>query len=301
MHFFLRRLSLFVFIFALLFVLVKNDALAVCIGSTPGSCGTGYTCSCPLDVNGNYNCGCVPTVPGQESCGSTICAVGYVCQSISPSGWGNCVPASGGGGVGSCDWSQVNCPPGTNPDYNQLISSYCGKITYCPGPGTAQTKGDCGDCRWIPDCYTDPKTGKETCKEDIWSCTHQLINTYKCVVPATVKPTVVPTITPTTPPATPVIRAYCSMNKIYTNNWVELTPTAFKGLSAGVQVYFCVNGVTNSSVFDAGRFTINGVLRPVTTLNRPGTDDFCDLYTIPANTYTFKVQGEIHHTVLGWL
>lgn len=288
------KIGIFLLVFGFLILGVKNEIQAVaCSGSTPGTCDTGTTCSCPLDVNGNYNCKCIPTVPGQESCGSTICAVGYVCQSISPTGWGNCVPASGGGGGGSCDWSQVNCPPGTSPDYNQLISSYCGKITYCPGPGTAQTKGDCGNCRWVPDCYTDPKTGKETCKDDIWACTNQLIKTYKCVVPSTPVP---PTLAPT-----PIPTASCSMNKIYTNNWVELTPTAFKGLTSGVQVYFCVNGVTNTNVFDSGRFTINGVLRPVSTLKRPGTNDFCDLYTIPANTYSFKVQGEIHHVLLGWL
>ncbi len=93
----------------------------------------------------------------------------------------------------------------------------------------------------------------------------------------------------------------CTNTKVYTNGWVELTPTAFKGLSAGIQVYFCVNGVTNSSVFDAGRFTINGTMRPQTTLKRPNTNDFCELYTIPANTYNFKVQGELHHAKLGWL
>jgi hypothetical protein len=294
MKFDLRKFWLSVVIFTLLFVSVKNDVFAATCTAPSGNC---YV---PAGVGVDPSTG--------ELCSNdhwTTCIQGYVC-SISDSGPGKtgaCVKP--GTNPGTCDWSQSNCPPGTNPDYNQLLSSYCGKITYCPGPGTAQTKGDCGDCRWIPDCYTDPKTGKETCKEDIWSCTHQLINTYKCVVPATVQPTVVPTvvptISPTRPPSSIVTKAYCSMNKIYTNNWVELTPTAFKGLSAGVQVYFCVNGVTNSSVFDSGRFTINGVLRPETTLNRPGSDDFCDLYTIPANTYSFKVQGEIHHTVLGWL
>lgn len=53
--------------------------------------------------------------------------------------------------------------------------------------------------------------------------------------------------------------------------------------------------------FDMARFTINGVLRPETTTIRPNTEDFCDLYTIPSNTYSFTVQGEIHHNVLGWL
>lgn len=109
-------------------------------------------------------------------------------------------------------------------------------------------------------------------------------------VPATASP--VPSVAPS---------AQCSMTKIYTNGWVELTPEAFKGLTQGIQVYFCVNGVTNTNVFDSGRFTINGVTRTQTTVKRPNTNDFCDLYTIPANTYTFKVQGELHHATLGWL
>jgi hypothetical protein len=280
MKFDLRKLSLFVIIFTLLFVSVKNNVFAGACTAESGNCyvpaGVGVDASGQICTNDHW----------------TTCATDYVC-SISNSGPGNtgaCVKP--GTNPGTCDWVQSNCPPGTSPDYNQLISSYCGKITYCPGPGTAQTKGDCGNCRWIPDCYTDPKTGKETCKDDIWACTNQLINTYKCVVPPTIPPTIAPTPIPT---------ASCSMNKIYTNNWVELTPTAFKGLTAGVQVYFCVNGVTNTNIFDAGRFTINGVSRLKTTLKRPGTNDFCDLYTIPANTYSFKVQGEMHHVLLGWL
>lgn len=113
-----------------------------------------------------------------------------------------------------------------------------------------------------------------------------------------------------TPTSEPAPKGQCNMTKVYTSNWVELNPDAFKALSAGVQVYFCVNGVSSplgleginaTEIFDAGRFTINGILRNQTSLKRPNTNDFCDLYTIPASTYTFKVQGEIHHTVLGWL
>lgn len=87
---------------------------------------------------------------------------------------------------------------------------------------------------------------------------------------------------------------------MYTPNWTPLSAAEFYNLPAGGQVYFCVNGVTNTTTFDMARFTVNGVLRPSVTLRRPGSSDFCDLYTIPANTYTFTVQGEIHSPVLGW-
>lgn len=105
-----------------------------------------------------------------------------------------------------------------------------------------------------------------------------------------------------TPTPVPTPFGQCNMTKTYSTQWTEITPQAFSGLRAGVSVYFCVNGLSNSNTpFDMGRFTINGVLRNQTTLKRPGTNDFCELYTIPTNTYTFKVQGEIHHSVLGWL
>ena len=66
-------------------------------------------------------------------------------------------------------------------------------------------------------------------------------------------------------------------------------------------MYFCVNGsATVGTTFDKARFTINGILRPEVTLVRPGSTDFCDLYTIPQATYNFTVQGEVHHTILGW-
>jgi hypothetical protein len=118
--------------------------------------------------------------------------------------------------------------------------------------------------------------------------------------PPTTPPTSTPTPTPTpTPSPTPV--ASCSATKIYTPAWVLLSATDFQKLPAGGQVYFCVNGTaTAGTSFDMARFTINNTLRPNVTLQRPGSTDFCDLYTIPTNTYTFNVQGEIHHTILGW-
>lgn len=106
-----------------------------------------------------------------------------------------------------------------------------------------------------------------------------------------------------TPSASPLpVTGSCSSTKIYTTGWTEITPAAFQGLTSGIQVYFCANGVASSgSIFNKARFTINGVLRPETTIVNPQTKGFCDLYTIPANTYSFKVQGEIHHATLGWL
>jgi hypothetical protein len=48
------------------------------------------------------------------------------------------------------------------------------------------------------------------------------------------------------------------------------------------------------------RFTINGVLKPDTATKRPGTNDLCQNFAIPAATTTFNVNAQIHHTTLGW-
>jgi hypothetical protein len=113
-------------------------------------------------------------------------------------------------------------------------------------------------------------------------------------------PTPTPTRTPTRPPSTPV--ASCSNVKIYTPAWAAVTPTMFNSYRAGNQVYFCVSGSTNSTTgsFTKARFRINGVLTPETTLKKPNTNEFCRLYTIPTNVYSFKVEGEVYHSVLGW-
>jgi hypothetical protein len=111
------------------------------------------------------------------------------------------------------------------------------------------------------------------------------------------KPTKSPSPTPV-PTATPV--AMCKAVTMYTPAWSLITPAIFTNLPVGGQVYFCVNGTSTGGVFDKARFTVNGVLRPEVTLRRPGTTDFCDLYTIPANVYSFSIQGEIHNTLLGW-
>lgn len=121
--------------------------------------------------------------------------------------------------------------------------------------------------------------------------------TTQPTIPPTSRPTVPPTVSPTIPPTS----AKCSGINIYTTNWVLLKPAAFSALSPRVQVYFCVNGVSTGGAFDKARFTINSTLRPDTTIKRPGTNDFCDLYTIPYGVVNFAVQGELHHTTLGWL
>lgn len=244
----------------------QPTAVPICKGSVAKVAGDADSNSITITA-GMVN-ECSAACPGSGYIYASLCT----CSSITTAGGcnTNCVPY--GDHYGAYDI--VSFTPPT-----------CGTVQMDIGCRTSQTTNGSFTFR--------SKTSSVACNSSS--------TTPPSIPPVATQPPVRPTTIPTRPPSSIVTKAYCSMNKIYTNNWVELTPTAFKGLSAGVQVYFCVNGVTNSSVFDSGRFTINGVLRPASTLNRPGSDDFCDLYTIPANTYSFKVQGEIHHTVLGWL
>ena len=124
-------------------------------------------------------------------------------------------------------------------------------------------------------------------------------NECSCVGPAepTVAPTTPPTVAPTTPPS---ITAYCQNIKAYSSTWALLTNTQLSALTTDSQVNFCVMGSASDGTFDKARFTINGVVQPETTLVRPGSTDFCQSYTVPANTTTFNITAQIHHMTLGW-
>jgi hypothetical protein len=183
---------LFIAIFVGSMFFVKDvNAVGCCTGSVssgtmtcPGSGTDGWYCS---GTTTEYSCSgldygtCIDTRPTPTNA--------LECDGDVPRctgcGWSeDCSGGGGGGGGGDpipCDWSPVNCPPGTA--VGPLLSSFCGNNSgSCSAPGSAQTKGaGCGDCKWIPDCYTNPNTGVTTCNEDIWSCPKQIINTYTCV------------------------------------------------------------------------------------------------------------------------
>lgn len=104
----------------------------------------------------------------------------------------------------------------------------------------------------------------------------------------------------TNPPEGPT--ASCSNVKAYDIAWNLLSAAQLSALEANDRVNFCVSGIASSGAFTKARFTIQGVLRPETTAKRPGSNDFCDLYTIPAGstTETFNVTAQIFHATLGW-
>lgn len=94
--------------------------------------------------------------------------------------------------------------------------------------------------------------------------------------------------------------ANCQNVKAYSSTWAELSKAQLSELTAGTAVNFCVSGITNTGAFDRARFTINGAAQAQTTTKRQNSSDYCQIYTIPAGTTTFKVTAIIHHATLGW-
>ncbi len=109
--------------------------------------------------------------------------------------------------------------------------------------------------------------------------------------------------TPTPPPTPtpPGMSAVCSALKAYTSGWTQLSGSQLSVLKPGNNINFCVNGTTNSGSFDKAKFTINGSQQSETTTKRPGTNDYCQSYTIPDGATTFTVTAQIHHATLGWV
>jgi hypothetical protein len=105
-----------------------------------------------------------------------------------------------------------------------------------------------------------------------------------------------PTPTPTPSPGAPS----CISVKAYDDGWTALTPTQLSALTVGDVVNFCVNGTSTIGAFDKAQFMINSTLKPETTTPRPGTEDFCQSYTILSTDTTVDVKAKIHHTTLGW-
>jgi hypothetical protein len=94
--------------------------------------------------------------------------------------------------------------------------------------------------------------------------------------------------------------ATCSEVKAYDTNWKLLSADDLKKVTAGTIIRFAVSGTASSGAFDKARFTINGTLRDEVSNKKPGSEEFYDEYTVPANTTDFTITAQVHHTSLGW-
>ena len=58
-------------------------------------------------------------------------------------------------------------------------------------------------------------------------------------------------------------------------------------------------GTGNTGVFTKAQFTVNNVERTEVTYKKPTDPNyFCDLYTIPANTYDFGITAKVFNSIL---
>lgn len=97
--------------------------------------------------------------------------------------------------------------------------------------------------------------------------------------------------------------ARCQNVKAYNETWTEYTAGQLALLKIGNKVNFCASGTASSGSFDKARFIVNGVVQPETTIKRPGSEDFCYLYTLanPNVNNRFNVRAQLHHTTIGWV
>jgi len=113
-----------------------------------------------------------------------------------------------------------------------------------------------------------------------------------------------PSSSPIPSPSTPPTMS-CGEVKAYDTSWNLLTSNDLTSLSEGEIIRLTISGGTTSdqAKYDKARFTINGTLKPETTNIKPSSSpkQFFIEYTIPANTTSFNVKAEIHHTTGGWI
>ncbi|HJY98316.1 MAG TPA: hypothetical protein VJ227_01230 [Patescibacteria group bacterium] len=80
-----------------------------------------------------------------------------------------------------------------------------------------------------------------------------------------------------------------------------LTATQLSALKPDDVVNFCVAGSKTAGEFDRAEFKVGNAAKVATTTLRPGSNDFCQSYTIQATDTTVSVKARIHHTTLGWV
>jgi hypothetical protein len=95
---------------------------------------------------------------------------------------------------------------------------------------------------------------------------------------------------------------------MFNTQGAPLTKLQLSTKQAGDQILMCAQGTSATGSFTQVQFTVNNVKRPISTMIKPSdpSDDpsshpfLCDLYTIPQNTYDFKMSAIIYHTQAGW-
>jgi len=184
-----------------------------------------------------------------------------------------------------------------NGTYGSLgFLSYIGS-TSCGGGAICSDDSDSACVNKDP---RDSCGNNKECKKDGSNTGNDGKPICKCRNIPTTPPTESPTASPTATPTTPPITAQCLEVKAFDTEFNQLTLTDLALLSPRATVIFTVAGTATSGTFIGARFTINGVVRPVVTELRPGTEEFMDTYVIPEDTTSFSIKGEVQHSELGF-
>lgn len=241
------------------------------------NCGTGLFCDMNIPATGSTRC------IGGDNNPTWCCPSGQylnkdlkVCTSSDST-----VPDPNG---------PIGCPVAFGTKGSYSLPSSCTKVTE---PGKAPTCVNNQRCTYTRD-EARCSVGKNPDGSDIYKWCFLYLwedcKPYQCSATT-------PPVTPTVPP---VVTAQCQNIKAYSSAWTELSSIQLSALKSGSSINFCVVGSASAGSFDKAKFTINGAAQAETTTQRPNTQDYCQIYTIPAGTYSFDVTAQIHHVTLGW-
>jgi len=289
------------------------------------ACGTNLTCK-TSSVSGastcknSYGdtlwcCGSGQIINSSNTCqNSSSCPVGRSCGSSPVSGTTQCLS---GGTTAFC------CPAGENYDQfngcSQAQTEYCSTNGECAFPkfcdsGTHKciyaSNTTCGrdtdpgaPVCCSPEVAQNCATASKVCEEssrlecigsvggsNVW-CTIDA-NSSQCGGAGTSPPSTNP------PDGT---SAQCLNVKAYDADFTLLTATQLSALKPDDVVNFCVAGSKTAGEFDRAEFKVGNAAKVATTTLRPGSNDFCQSYTIQATDTTVSVKARIHHTPLGWV
>lgn len=275
-------------------------------------CPAGYTTG-QAGCNGN---------PDNVTCSRIVCSnatpnPGTECD---PGTTVNCTVAgcpgtktcNGSGQFGACqDKTGDNCPAVPTPTPTPVVPLGCVGYTSFGGVDEDTANQAClSHCvpNWNNLTAAEKQALVATGCHSVYGSLCQTTNNqgiyYRCMTGTIVTPVPTrkpPTVTPPPPtPTVPPITAQCRGIVAYTENWTALSGSQLSQLKAGNKVNFCVTGAATGGSFDKARFTINTVLQPETSTKRPSSEDYCQLYTIPATVSVFNVTAQIHHITLGW-
>jgi len=266
---------------------VKNNKCTSSNNPGPGNgsaCAAGSASVCLGKNAGDIVDSCYQALDQSLRCDGT--GLNPICTADVVLTIGSCgrTPGGNGGGTGP---TGTGCAPGykaeTNPDCQDHVFTECKNGQLCTTPVY--------DCFKTPPRLCGPTQCANTATNVVCSGTQNgtaiCVDSPQC---GTTSPT------PTPPGAT----AKCENIKAYSSTWTLLTAAQLSSLAVGTHINFCVTGSTTAGTFDKARFTFNGFLDADTTAQRPGSQDFCQAYTIPAATTVFNVTAQIHHVTLGW-